>query len=128
MDADHTVHRAIDHALDVTALLVRALAYVGIAAFASRYDCGQALLTGLIAGDLAASLLATVWPGAHDRRQVLVELAVLGVVFLWVRPGLMWPDDLSFRAILGLAAFGVFVGRAGGTLLTRLGPSENGFA
>ncbi len=119
---------AIEHAIALTGLAVRAVVYAGVATFASGYDCGRALLTGLIAGDLAATLLATAWPGARDRRQLAIELALLGLLFLWVRPGLVWPDDLSFRAIVGLAAFGMFVSRAGGTVLTHLGPRENGFA
>jgi hypothetical protein len=125
---DTAAHPWLDGVVDIAAVAVRALAYAGLAAFASNYDCGQALLAGLLAGDLAASLLATAWPGDGDRRQVAFELAVLGAAFLWVRHELVWPDDLAMRAILGLAAFGVFVGRAGSTLLTRLGPSENGFA
>jgi hypothetical protein len=117
----------IEHAVDLAALVLRALAYAGFAAFASRYDCGQAILTGVFAGDAAASVVATAW-AARDRRQALGELAVLGLVFLWVRAGLVWPDDQAQRAILGLAAFGVFVGRAGTTVLSHLGPRENGFA
>jgi hypothetical protein len=125
---DSAAEPMIDRAIDVAALVVRALAYAGIAAFASGYDCGQALLAGLLVGDLAASLLATAWPGARDRRQLVLELAVLGAVLLYVRAEITWPDDLSLRAVLGLAAFGTFVGRAGSTVLTHLGPRENGFA
>ena len=127
MPADDAVP-GIVHAIDLTALALRAFAYAGVAAFASRYDCGQALLTGLFAGDAAATVVATTWPGARDRREIAAELTLLALVFLWVRPDLVWPDDTALRAILGLAAFGMFVGRAGGTALTHLGPRENGFA
>ncbi len=123
---ERTVER-VDTAIHLTALLVRAGVYGCVGAFAGRYDCGHAVLTGLLAGDLAASLVGLA---LHPRQfaQLLAELALLGLICLWVRADLVWPTLPAHRAIAGLAAFGVFASRAGGSVLTRLGPSENGFA
>ncbi len=114
--------------LHVGGVLLRGAVYALLATFASRYDCGQALLGGVVAGDLAASVLAAVWNWSSDRRAALVELAILAVAFLWVRAWLVWPEDPADRALFGLAAFGVFVARAGGTALTRIGSDHDGWS
>lgn len=114
--------------LHVGGVLLRGAAYALLATFASRYDCGQALLGGVVAGDLAAALLTAGFRWSTDRRQVLVELAVLAAAFLWVRGWLVWPEDPAQRALFGLAAFGVFVARAGGTALTRIGADHDGWS
>lgn len=118
----------LDAGLRLCGVLLRAAAYALLASFASHYDCGRVLLLGLLVGDLAASVVTLAWRWVEERRQAVAEFAALLLVLLWVRQDLVWPQDPAERAILGLAAFGVFVGRAGGTALTRLGPSENGFS
>jgi hypothetical protein len=60
--------------------------------------------------------------------QLFAEFAVLGLIWLWVRGELIWPSDHAQRAIIGLVAFGVFASRCGGSLMTRIGTNENGFA
>ncbi len=62
----------------------------------------------------------------RDGRFLLFCLASLmvGIVYLMVRSMIEWPDDPAMRAIMGLSAFGLFVGHVGGSLLTKLGPSE----
>ena len=119
---------SIDTAFHVGGMLVRAVVYAARGAVASHYDCGRALLTGVLLGDVAATMLDLVWRGWARPRQAAVEFAVVAVIFLCVRSTLVWPDEQAECAILGLAAFGVFAGRAGGTVLTHLGPRENGFA
>lgn len=116
---------AVEAAIQLGGLLLRGVVYGTFAAFADGYDCGRALLTGVFAGDLAATVLAAVWQGRDCLLRLAGELLVLALVFAWVRGSLVWPDDLSQRAILGLAGFGAFVGRTGGHALTRLGPSEH---
>lgn len=111
--------------LHLAGVLARASAYAALAALVARYDCGRAILLGLVVGDLAASALAACWRWIDERTQALVELAVLGAAFLWIRHGVAWPVDLAERAILGLSAFGLFAGRTGGTALVRLGPSDD---
>lgn len=117
----------LETGLYAAGVVLRGAAYALLATFASRYDCGQALLGGLLVGDLAAAALALAWRNLDAWRLALAEFAVLALVFCWVRTQLVWPDDPAQRAILGLAAFGVFAGRAGSTAWTRLGPSENGW-
>ncbi len=118
----------VDAALRIIGLLVRALAYAGIAALAERYDFGRAVLTGVLAGDLLSRLVALAWELRECWIAAAAELALLGLVYLFVRPWLVWPDDPAMRAIVGLACFGVLAGQLGATVFTRLEPHENGFA
>ena len=117
-----------DAAFRFGGLLLRAFVYTFVYAVADFHDCGRALLTGLLLGDIVGHLTALLWQWRDGLVQVLAELALLGLVFLWVRSQMVWPEDLSQRAILGLAAFGVFAGKVGESLFTRLGPSAQGFA
>ena len=126
-DQELGLHR-VDAAIHFTGLVVRAAIYAFCYAIADVYDCGRAVLTGLLVGDVAGNLLALLWEWRDGLLQAAAELALLGLVFLFVRSQLVWPDDLALRAILGLAAFGVFAAKIGGTLLTQLGPSQRGFA
>lgn len=125
---EHVAFARIDTALQVTALLLRAGAYALVGGLADHYDCGHAILTGVLTGDLAASLAALVWQRRDHAVQTIAELTMLGVIYLFVRGDLVWPVEPAMRAILGLAAFGVFVSRTGGAMLTDLGPRERGFA
>jgi hypothetical protein len=118
----------VDAAIHFGALLARAAAYAFVFAIADVYDCGRAILTGVWLGDVVGHLVGLCWQWRDGAVQVLAELALLGLVFLLVRSQLVWPEELPLRAILGLAAFGVFTTRVGGTLFTVLGPSERGFA
>ena len=123
----HVVDNRIDSAIQVSALLLRAAIYGVVGGFAGNYDCGQSILTGLLIGDLGASTLSLLWERRDHLAQLIAELAMIGIIYLWVRSDLVWPDDPAQRAIMGLAAFGVFTSRCGGSLLTRIGPSETGF-
>lgn len=116
----------IDVSLELASALLRVGAYAIFAGFANRYDCGTALLTGVLTGDLIASAVRGVWRWQDGFVPALSELLVLGAIWLCVRSELVWPDCPAQRAILGLAAFGVLVSRLGHTALTRLGPSEHG--
>ena len=122
-----TVQR-VDAAVGYVALFARALAYAAIYAVADRYDCGRAILTGVLAGDIGSRLLSIAWEWRHGLLPVAAELLLLGIVFLFVRSQMDWPDDQALRAIVGLAAFGVGSVQIGGALFTRLGPSADGFA
>ncbi len=122
-----TVQR-VDAAIRFGALFARLCAYAAIWAVADRYDCGRAVLTGVLAGDLASRLVTAAWQW-HDAPLPLgAELALLLLVWWCVRSHLAWPDEPALRAIVALAAFGVFTAQVGGTVLTRLGPSEHGAA
>ena len=123
--SDHVVPEGIDTAIQVTALLVRAGAYAVVGGLASQYDCGQAMLTGLLVGDLSASAALWLMQGHELWQQSLAELALLAIIYLCVRHQLVWPDDPAQRAIVGLAALGVFAPRAGGALMARFGPGED---
>jgi hypothetical protein len=111
--------------VQLAAVVLRGIAYAVLASFASRYDCGRALLLGLVAGELAASALALAWRWAEERGQALAEVVVLALAFAWARSERVGPVELEQRAILGLCAFGTFAARIGGTALLRLGPSED---
>jgi len=125
---DQATMQRIDTAISFAGLLIRVGAYAVVGGFANHYSCGQAILTGVFLGDLAASLLRVCVQPKENVAQFAAELLLLGLVYLWARGDLVWPADAPTRAIIGLAAFGVFAGRAGGTTLTRFGPSEDGFA
>jgi hypothetical protein len=126
-DEDLALDR-IDAAFSFGALLLRAAAYAFVYSIADVYDCGRAILTGVWLGDITSHLISLAWQWRDAMAQVLAELALLGIVYLFVRSQLVWPQEPPMRAILGLAALGVFSGGVGGTLLTHLGPSERGFA
>ena len=126
-DGGLTVQR-VDAAIRFGGLLVRALAYAAIYALADRYDCGRSILTGVLAGDIGSRLVSIAWEWRDGLLQFAAELVLLLLVFLFVRSQMVWPEDLALRAIVGLAAFGVFSMQLGGAVFTRLGPSENGFA
>lgn len=125
---DQQTAERIDAAIGVTGLLLRAGAYALVGGVASRYACGQVILTGLFVGDVAASALGAALADRLHVLQRLSELLLLGLIFLWVRGDLVWPEQQAMKALLGLSALGVFAGRAGGGVLTRFGPSENGWA
>jgi len=118
----------IDAAIGYGALLVRALAYLALYATVDHYDCGRAMLTGALAGDVGSRLVSIAWQWRDEPLHFCAELLLLGVVFLFVRSQMVWPDDQALRAIVGLAAFGVGSVQIGGELLTRLGPRQNDFA
>ena len=124
----HGLEQRIDAAIGYGALLVRALAYAVLYATVDHYDCGRAMLTGVLAGDVLSRLVSIAWQWRDEPLQFCADLLLLGLVFLFVRAQMVWPDDQALRAIVGLAAFGVGSVQVGGTLLTRLGPSQNDFA
>jgi hypothetical protein len=118
----------VDAAIHFGALLARGAAYAFVYSVADLYDCGRALLTGVWLGDVASQLVDLAWHGRDAAARALADLGLLGLVYLCVRSQLVWPAELPLRAILGLAAFGVFASRIGGTLWTQLGPGERGYA
>lgn len=118
-DMDH-----VDAAFHYGGLLIRAVGYLAVFVIAKNYDFGAAMLTGVLAGDLLGQSCKVVTNLSHGLLPQLCELAFLGLIFLFVRGMLVWPDDPAMRAIAGLAAFGLIVGHVGGSMLTRLGPSE----
>lgn len=120
--------RRVDAAITFGGMLARALAYAAVYLLAGNYDCGPAILTGVLAGDFGSRLVSIAWEWCDGLLLFTAELALLGLVFLCVRSQMVWPEDLALRAIVGLAAFGVFSVQIGGTVLTRLGASERGFA
>lgn len=118
----------IDAAIHFGALLVRAAVYTFVYAVADLFGCGRAILTGIWLGDVVSHVVQLAWNRRDTLVQGLAELALLGIVFLFVRSQLVWPQEPPLRAILGLAAFGVFSSRIGGSLFTQLGPGARGFA
>jgi len=113
----------IDAAFHYGGILLRAFGYMFLYAIAHNYDCGQAILTGVLFGDLLGQLVKMVWHWRNDVLTQIGELILLGVVWLLVRSMMVWPDDQALRAILGLAAFGVLSAQLGGAVLSRFGPS-----
>jgi hypothetical protein len=125
---EERIFERVDAAFHWSGLLVRAGIYAVLIAVADLYDCGHALLTGLLLGDLVGQLTALCWQWRDHLMGALGDLVLIGIIFLFVRPQLVWPEEPALRAILGLAAFGVFAGKVGGSLLTHLGPREREFA
>ena len=128
MDAHERLGAAVDAVLGTAAFFVRAACYAALAVAADHYDCGRALLTGVVLGDLAASGLAFALQPREHVVVALAELLLLAIAFVWVNSCLAWPATAPDQALLGLAAFGVFAARAGRSVMTRLLPSESDFA
>jgi hypothetical protein len=123
-DDPHDSQHGADAPFHCAALLVRACLYGGLYAFVDRYDCGGALLTGLLLGDLVGHLVSLAWQWRDGLANALGEFTLFALVFVCVRAQLVWPEEPAMRAILALAAFGVFSARVGGSLLAQLGPGE----
>jgi hypothetical protein len=111
----------------VLGLLVRAGCYAALAACANRFEFGPALCLGLLVGDFSATVANVTWQFRDGKVIAFAELAVLALVYWCFVGRIDWPDEPALRAILGLAAFGVFTTRVGGSVLTRLGPNEHEF-
>jgi len=106
-----------DAAFHYGGILFRAIGYLVLWGIAQNYDFGTALLTGVLAGDLIGQLARVA---RHLRDEPLVqlgEIAFLGLIYLFARPLLVWPEDSAMRAIVGLAAFGALIGHTGCILL-----------
>ncbi|MFK7740717.1 MAG: hypothetical protein AB8H80_10370 [Planctomycetota bacterium] len=110
----------VDAAIAFTGLLVRVLAYGACAAVLPNYPCGPAILSGLFFGDVAATVaLGLVHLRSHGL-QMVCELMLLGLIYLWAQGSLTWPADPAERAIVILVAFGVLTARGGKGLMTNL--------
>ncbi|MBZ0153255.1 MAG: hypothetical protein K8J09_17155 [Planctomycetes bacterium] len=115
----HLSEAQLDSAFHFGGLVVRVVGYAALAAVASHYDFGRALLAGLFYGDLAATAAMFV-RGAAGLIDTAGELLLLLLVALCVGGMLRAPDDNAARAVLTLAALGVFTSRIGKELMTRL--------
>ncbi len=127
-NVEEQIGHRVDAAFHWMGLFVRAGVYAFVGSIAVHFDCGRAVLTGLLVGDFAGHLVSLAWQWRIGIANAVAELALLGLICLWARAQLVWPEELPLRAILGLCAFGVFASRIGGSLLTQPGPSERGFA
>ncbi len=116
----HLSEAQLDSAFHFGGLVVRVVGYAALAAVASHYDFGRALLAGLFYGDLAATAAAMFVRGAAGLIDTAGELLLLLLVALCVGGMLRAPDDNAARAVLTLAALGVFTSRIGKELMTRL--------
>ncbi len=101
------------------ALVARGLLYAAAYVAADHYDCGRAILAGLLLGD-AIGNLAAFWTWRHAWPDLLGQALLLGLCWLCLHDRVGWPDDPAQRAVLGLTAFGVGVARLGGSLLSRM--------
>ena len=59
----------IDVALELASALLRVGIYAVFAGFVNRYDCGAALLTGVLTGDLIASAARWLWRWSSPARR-----------------------------------------------------------
>lgn len=116
--------RRVDAALHYVSLLTRCVAYLLLGGFADHYACGQAILTGMFFGDVAATIARHAVPPRDGLRDMLADLALLGLVYLWTHSTLAWPPHPANRAIVTLAAIGVFATRTSHGLLTRFGTDD----
>lgn len=123
LDETRDIGTAVDATFHYGGIMVRAVGYLIVAAIADRYCFGQAILTGVLIGDLSGQLIKSIVRWHEGPLMQIGELLMIGIVYLFVRPMLGWPDDAALRAIIGLAAFGVLSGHIGGSVLMRLGPS-----
>ena len=128
MNGHEPIGRHFDAMLNAAALLLRAAFYAVVVLIAEPYDCGRALLGGIVLGDLAASAFALLCRQCENAAVMLAELALLAIAFVWVRSHVPWPHEPPDQALLFLAAFGVFAALAGRNVLLRIGPSESDFA
>lgn len=114
----------VDAAFHYGGLLFRAVGYMLVYALADRFDFGRSMLTGVLLGDLIGQAAKVAWSWRYNVLGQLGELLLIGVVYLLVRSMMVWPEDPAMRAITGLSAFGLLVGHVGGSVLTRIGPSD----
>lgn len=124
LDKTTEIGQQVDAAFHFGGLLIRAVGYLFVYSIADRYDCGPAILTGVLLGDFIGQIMKVFMSWNLGLLGQLGDLFLIGIVFLMVRSMMTWPDDPAMRAILGLTAFGLFVGHAGNAALTRLTPAE----
>ncbi len=117
----------VDAIFHVGSLLARGLLYAFVYAIADRFDCGRAVLAGLLLGDVVGNL-ASIWAWRQVWPDLLAQLALQGICWLCLHDRLGWPEEPPLRAILGLTAFGVFASRVGSSLLTQSGPRSRDYA
>lgn len=117
----------IEAAVSFAALLVRVVVYMLVVSFASRFPSGQAILTGVLLGDVAATLVKTFVQQRESVAQCTAELTLIGLVYLFSHGQTGWPQDSARQGILALAALGVVATRTG-FASTHLGTRDDGFA
>ncbi|MBL8754798.1 MAG: hypothetical protein JNK15_15950 [Planctomycetes bacterium] len=124
---DDPLGRSIDATFGLAGLLLRVGVYFVVGTLAQRHDCGPALLAGTLLGDFTATVVRAAWSFRTCAWQSAGELVVLAIVIACCRGALVVPECQAQRAILGLAAFGVFAGRFGKEALARLGRRDDGW-
>lgn len=115
----------VEAAFHYGGLVLRAVGYLVLFAIADNYDFGRALLTGVLAGDLLGQALKILTSWRHGLVSQVCELLFIGLVYLLTHHLMLWPNDAAMSAIAGLSALGVVSGHVGGSLLTRLGPTDS---
>lgn len=112
---DHqAVQRSVDAAFHYGGLVVRAVGYTVLYAFAAHYELAQPVLAGVLCGDAFGQVCLLAKRGRGDLPAVAGDLLALTVVAWCVREQLAWPDDPALRAVFGLAALGALVGSCPG--------------
>ena len=120
LDDTAAIGRTVDTAFHYTGLAVRAVGYLAVYALADRYDCGPAILTGVLLGDFLGQAIKVFVNWHNGLLAQIADLFLIGVVFLFVRSSMTWPDEPAMRAILGLSAFGLIVGHTGNLMMSRV--------
>jgi hypothetical protein len=90
---------------------LRVLLYAGLIAWAQRSPLGLAVLTGVLAADLASAVIGAWLAMALSRRPSLLDVAIyLAVGWFWWRAGgsLQLPADAESRALMVLAGMTAF--------------------
>jgi hypothetical protein len=112
---DHqAVQRNLDAAFHYGGLVVRAVGYTMLYAFAAHYELAQPVLAGALCGDVFGQLCLLVRRGRSDLPAVTGDLLTLAVVAWCVREQLAWPTDQGLQAVFGLAALGALIGSCPG--------------
>jgi hypothetical protein len=106
----HAIQRGFDAVFHYGAILVRALGYALLGVFAAQYEAAQPVLAGVFCGDAFAQLVRLAVQGRDSWQKVAADALILLVVGWLTKAHFALPDDLTMRAVFGLAALGALAG------------------
>lgn len=115
----------VDLTMMIGGFVLRTVVYGAIYAVACRWDFGQAMLTGLLAGDLVGSVATLGWDWRTRGAAAVVELVLVALfaTWWWRASGEVAPRP-EFQAVAVLAGFGAFTLRTGAQAMRQLGARD----
>jgi hypothetical protein len=123
---DHAAYDRIDRAIDAAIMVARVLGYVLVWWLAARHPIAAVVMGGMFVGDLIGRAVAVAIALVHGEPvgRALGEIGLVLGAWLLLGGRAAWPDDPAERALLGLAAFGMFAATTGRAFWTHLLPRD----